>query len=54
MPTALEVLGALCGVAACVIAFLAWTDEYERDLVSDPREGRVLEVRNLQQVHPDP
>lgn len=32
--------------AACLIAFLAMTDEYERARASDAREARVLEVRD--------
>lgn len=42
--TALKVIGALLGAAACLIAFFALTDEYERAMASQPRQARVLSV----------
>lgn len=43
--TILKVLLGVLVSAACLIAFLAMTDEYERARVADPRQARVLEVR---------
>ena len=44
MLTGMKVVASLLGAAACLIAFLALTEEYERDIVSEPTAGRVLEV----------
>ncbi|MCZ7684125.1 MAG: hypothetical protein M5U28_37275 [Sandaracinaceae bacterium] len=43
--TILKVLLGVLVSAACLIAFLAMTDEYERARVAEPRQARVLEVR---------
>lgn len=42
--TAIKVLGALLGAAACLIPFLALTDEYQRAIALDPQQARVISV----------
>jgi hypothetical protein len=44
--TGLKILLALLGAAACLIPYLALTDEHERALASEARQGRVVEVQD--------
>lgn len=44
MMTWAKIIASVLGAAACLIAFLALTEEYERDVVSEASQGRVLEV----------
>ena len=44
MVTWLKAIAAVLGAAACLIAYLALTEEYERDIVSEPQQGRVLAI----------
>lgn len=40
----LKAIAAVLGAAACLIPYLALTEEYERDVVSEPSQGRVVAV----------
>ncbi len=42
--TAIKVLGAVLGAAACLITFLALTEEYDDAMRSEARQGRVIAV----------
>lgn len=42
--TALKILLAVLGAAACLIPFLALTEEYERDSALEPTRGRVVAI----------